>query len=185
MMTSAAAVTDGQLVGGILKRLNAELGMILGHDFDFAAPLLERARNRPAGAGCIHISFKLAFRSEGGERHGAVLVPLPDAITMACFLLMIPEESVTARREETSLDGSLKDAMLELGSMIAAAASTALAELGLAGWSVRSEGCQGVRADVRPAFPYTEGSELVVARVGTTFEPFPSFELLLMLPPLA
>jgi hypothetical protein len=185
MTTPAVAVTDPALVGGILRRLNADLGMILGRELVFAAPRLERVGARPAGKGCIHISFKLAFRSESGaKRHGALLVPLPDAITMACFLLMIPEETVTARREETSLDTALKDAMLEIGNMIGGATNTALAELGLAGWSARSEGCQGVRADVRPAFPYTEGSELVVARVETNLEPFAPFELLLLLPPM-
>jgi len=185
MVTPTVAVTDPQLVGGVLKRLNADLGMILGREFGFGAPRLERATERPAGKGSIHISFKLAFRQEGGaKRHGALLVPLADAITMACFLLMIPEETVTARREETTLDTALKDAMLEIGNMIGGATNTALAELGLAGWSARSEGCQGVRADVRPAFPYTEGSELLVARVATTLEPFPSFELLLLLPPM-
>lgn len=183
MATPAVAVTDLALVGGILKRLNADLGMILGRELGFVPPRPERMRTRPAGQGRIHISFKLAFRPEAGEkRHGALLVPLPDAITMACFLLMIPEETVTARREETQLDVALKDAMLEIGNMIGGATNTALAELGLAGWSARSEGCQGVRADVRPAFPYTEGSELVVARVSTTLEPYAPFELLLMLP---
>ena len=49
---------------------------------------------------------------------------------------------------------------------------------------MHSEGCQGVRADVRPAFPYEEGSELIVARVGACFDPFPPFELILMLPPV-
>jgi len=185
MPTPSVAVTDPQLVGGILKRLNGDLGMILGRELGFAAPRLERLKARPAGKGSIHISFKLAFRQEGGEkRHGALLVPLADAITMAGFLLMIPEETVTTRREETQLDTALKDAMLEIGNMIGGATNTALAELGLAGWSARSEGCQGVRADVRPAFPYEEGSELVVARVATTLEPFPPFELVLMLPPM-
>lgn len=185
MATPTMAVTDPQLVSGLLKRLNADLGMILGRELGFAAPRLERMNTRPVGKGSIHISFKLAFRQEGGEkRHGALLVPLADAITIACFLLMIPEETVSSRREETTLDTALKDAMLEIGNMIGGATNTALAELGLAGWSARSEGCQGVRADVRPAFPYTEGSALVVARVATTLEPYPPFELLLMVPPM-
>lgn len=177
--------TDAQLVGAILRRLNLDLGMMLGRELAFAAPRLERARTRPAGQGSIHISFKLAFRPEGGEhRHGALLVPLASAITMACSLLMMPEETVMQRREEAVLDPALKDAMLEIGSMIGGATNTVLAELGLAGWSARSEGCQGVRADVRPAFSYPEGSELVVGRVATTFEPFPPFELLLLVPAL-
>lgn len=183
MATPVTLPTDGQLVSALMKRVNGDLGMILGRELVFAAPRIERARTRPAGAGSIHISFKLGFRHEGGEkRHGCLLLPLADAITMACFLLMIPEETVTSRREETALDSALKDAMLEIGNMIGGATNTVLAELGLAGWSARSEGCQGVRADVRPAFPYEEGAELVVARITTTMEPYPPFELLLLAP---
>jgi hypothetical protein len=177
--------SDAQLVEALLKRLNADLRMMLGRELAFGAPRLERAHTRPAGQGAIHISFKLAFWPEGGaKRHGALLMPLPSAITMACFLLMMPEETVTQRREETTLDPALKDAMLEIGNMIGGATNTVLAELGLAGWSARSLGCQGVRADVRPAFPYQEGSELVVARIATTLEPFSAFELLLLVPVL-
>lgn len=183
MPSEATIPTDAQFVEAFLKRFNANLGMILGRDFSFAPPRLERARTRPAGQGSIHISFKLAFTPEGGEkRHGALLVPLAGAITMAGYLLMMPEETVAQRREETALDSSLKDALLEIGNMIAGATNTVLAELGLAGWSARSEGCQGVRADVRPAFPYREGSELLVARTTTTLEPHPPFELLLLVP---
>jgi hypothetical protein len=177
--------TDAELVGALQKRLGVDLGMILGRELAFGPARLERAHTRPAGQGVIHISFKLGFRPESGEkRHGALLAPLDSAVTMACFLLMMPEEIVLQRREESELDSTLKDALLEIGNMIGGATNTVLAELGLAGWSARSEGCQGVRADVRPAFPYQEGSELIVARVTATLEPYPPFELLLLLPVL-
>ena len=48
--------------------------------------------------------------------------------------------------------------------------------------SVTSKGCQGVRADVRPAFPYEEGAELLVVRAKTKVHDFPSFELIGMFP---
>lgn len=172
------------MVAAILARIGEDLGMMLGHDVEFAVPRVERARTRPAGTGKVHISFKLGFVPRtGGKRHGAVLVPLPDAITMSCFLLMIPDESVASRRTETAPDATLKDALLEIGNMIGGAVNTALDTLGLAGWSARTEGCQGVRPGVRPAFPYEEGSELVVARVGMLLAPFPVFDLILILPP--
>jgi len=47
---------------------------------------------------------------------------------------------------------------------------------------VRSEGCQGVRADVRPAFAYDEGSELIVGRAHMTLHDFDPFGVVLMLP---
>jgi hypothetical protein len=185
MANTCSLPTDEALVNAVLGRVTRDLGMILGHDLSVENPRVERARSRPAGAGRIHISFKLGLRREGArQRHGALLVPLPEAVTMACFLLMIPDETVVARREETGLDSTLKDAMLEIANMVGGATSTALAEQGVAGWSVRSEGCQGVRADVRPAFPYEEGSELVVGRATARFESFQPFEMILMLPAL-
>ena len=75
--------------------------------------------------------------------------------------------------------------MLEIGNMIGGAGNTALASLGASASSLRSEGCQGVRADVRPAFPYEEGNELIVGGVTARFEPFPPFELILILPPVS
>ena len=178
--------SDAALVAAILARVAEDLGMMLGHDVEFAAPRIERARTRPAGEGLVHISFKLGFvPPTGGKLHGAALLALPDALTMSCFLLMIPEEIVDSRRKETAPDATLKDALLEIGNMIGGALNTALEKLGLSGWSARSEGCQGVRPGVRPAFPYEEGSELVVARVGVLLAPFPVFDLILMLPPPA
>ena len=176
---------DTQLLGGILRRIHTDLSMMLGHELEFGAPAVERQRARPIGKGTVHISFKLGFQDGSGEtRHGCLLVPLAEAITMACFLLMIAEENVAARRTEPALDATQKDALLEIGSMIGGAANTALAELGLAGWSVRTEGCQGVRADVRPAFPYEDGAELLVAELSAALAPYPSFRLCLMVPPL-
>ncbi len=187
MMSNATGtpIQDASLAGGILAGIARDLGTLLGHDLVLASPALERVTSRPAGQGQVHISFKLGLEREGApRRYGALLVPLPDAITMATYLLMIPEETVAVRREETSLDPMLKDALLEIGNMIGAASHSALVGLGASGWSLRSEGCQGVRPDVRPAFPYQEGSELVVARTSARFEAFPPFELILMLPPL-
>jgi hypothetical protein len=176
---------DAVLVDGILGRIARELGMMLGHELVLDGARVERATSRPAGAGSIHVSFKLGFAAaDGTERFGSLLVPLPDAITMAGYLLMMADEAVAARREERTLDTPLKNAMLEIGNMLASAAGSVLTELGLARWSVRSVGCQGVRDGIRPAFPYVEGSELVVGRAAARFEPFPACEHVLILPVL-
>ena len=173
------------LVVGILSRIAGELGAMLGLEMELGAARLERTRARPAGAGSIHVSFKLAFRAGARpERSGCLLVPLADAITLAGFLLMMSEDAVAAWREETMLETPLKNAMLEIGDMIASATASALLELDLARWSVRSAGCQGVRAGIRPALPYVEGSELVVGRVAARVGPFPAGELVLVLPVL-
>ncbi len=182
---TSAPIQDAALITGILERTLQDLGAVMGREIQLTTPAVERASSRPAGKGRIHISFKLGLSKDGRpERYGAMLVPLPEAITMACLLLMIPDEALAVRREESTLDPALKDALLEIGNMIGGATDAALAGLGAAGWSVRSEGCQGVRPDVRPAFPYEKGSELVVGRTSARMEPFPPFELILMLPPV-
>jgi len=180
-----ARIQDSALIGTILEHVGRSLDAIMGCDLGHSGLTVARERTRPAGKWTIHISFKLGFSQEDGRKlHGALLVPLPEAITMACFLLMMQDDAVASRRQELTLDPSLKDAMLEIGSLIGSAANTALAALGAAGWSVYSDGCQGVRPDVRPAFPYEEGDELVVGRVTARLAPFPPFELILMLPPI-
>jgi hypothetical protein len=176
---------DAALVEGILKRVASDLSLVIGHDFSIEPPRIERAHARPAGANRIHISFKIAVTSDtGATRFGSMLVPLPDSIAMASLLLMIPDETVASMRSETSLDSTVKDAMLEIGNMIGGATNNALVELGLAGWSARSGGCQGVKPNVRPALPYQEGSELIVSRALAHVGQFPTFELILVLPTL-
>lgn len=185
MATTRAPIDDATLITGLLARITSELGTMIGHELVVEAPAVERAHTRPAGKGQVHVSFKLALgRADGSKRFGALLVPLAEAITMASYLLMTPDDELPRRRAETQLDPALKDAMLELGSLIASACRTALAEIGAAGWSMSAEGCQGVRADVRPAFPYSEGSALAVGRARARLEPFEPFELLLILPAL-
>ena len=50
------------------------------------------------------------------------------------------------------------------------------------GLSVRTAGCQGVRAGVRPALAYAEGDELIVGRAKVRIHSFPWFEAILILP---
>jgi hypothetical protein len=186
-MTNAttARIPDATLIDTILERVGQSLEAIMGCGLGHEGLTVTREKARPAGKGMIHVSFRLGFRHDGGATlHGALLVPLPEAITMACLLLMLPEEAVASRRSEAALDPSLKDAMFEIANLVGSACNAALAALGAAGWSACSEGCQGVRADVRPAFPYAEGGELVVGRATTSLAPFPPFELILIVPPL-
>jgi len=185
MPTTTKAPSDPDLAQSILERIAHSLTTILGHEFPLHVESVERANRRPAGMGVVHISFKLDLL-RGGERmgQGSFLIPLPDAMTMAAFLLMLPEDSVTSQRGESNPDTALKDAMLEVGRSIGDACSAALAACA-PGWSARSGGCQGVRADVRPALDHEEGLELLVARFRSRFEPWEPFEGLLMLPPLS
>ena len=59
-----------------------------------------------------------------------------------------------------------------------------LRELLDGGRKIRSEGCQGVRANVRPALVYEEGTPLVAGKARATIEGHPAFEVTLVLPVL-
>lgn len=184
-MTTAEVIDDTQLVEEILQRVASDLSMISDRDFEIEETAVERADQRPAGAGQIHISFRLGIHCEDEVKHGCVLLPLPEAISLACYLMMVPDDGVASKRPEMKLDVTTKDAMMEVANFIAGAADNALREAFQLKVKVRSEGCQGVRPDVRPALVYEEGTELIVGRARAQIHEYPGFELLLLLPLLA
>jgi len=169
----------------ILARISSDLSMITDREFKIEDPQTELAEKRSAGRNKIHISFKLGFQEKGGEvKHGCILVPLPDAISLACYLMMVPDEGVLGKRAESKLDESTKDAMVEVANFIGGAADAAMREaLGLT-VKVRSEGCQGVRPDVRPALVYTEGDPLVISTAHASVHEYPTFDLVAIIPPM-
>ncbi len=181
MSTAVDTEEDIAIVKGIFDRVAADLGMIVDRHIKISQVTTERLDTRPAGLGRIHISFKLGFKHESETLHGCALIPLPDAIALASYLMMIPDQGVVSQRDTTELDRPSKEAMLELGNFISGAADSVLRK-NRPEIIVRSEGCQGVRADVRPAFPFEEGAELVVGRARTTLHDFPEFDFLLLIP---
>jgi len=172
---------DAELVQDLIGRVATNVAMLVDREIFVEAVETERAQARPAGPAQVHISFKLQFSGESGEGHGCFLIPLPDAISLACYLMMFTEAEVSTHRDDTQLDQSTKDAMLELGNFIAAAVEETFRGF-VPGTTVRSDGCQGVRADVRPALRYAEGDELIVGRARLKLHEFPAFELLAVIP---
>ena len=177
-----ATISDVDLIEGIFSRVGSDLEAILDHELLFEDIQTERVTSRVAGEGQVHISFKLGVQRGDDWLHGSLLIPLPEAISMACFLMMAPDDVVEANRTLDAPDEAMKDAMLEVGNFVAGAADSVLRTWFPEDRTVRSEGCQGVRADIRPAFPYEEGSELIVGRASACLHSFPAFEMILMLP---
>lgn len=174
-----------QLAEEILARISSDLSMITDREFRVEETRCALAEERAAGKSKIHISFKLGFQHESGEvQHGCILMPLADAISLACFLMMMPDDGVKAKRAVTDLDESLKDALIEVSNFVGGATDAALREAIGMGIKVRSEGCQGVRPDVRPAFIYEEGQALLVTRAKARIHEFEEFEMVAMIPPL-
>lgn len=181
---AAGPELDRRVVESVLLRVAQDLAMITDREIEMTASAVERATQRTEGRGRIHISFKLGIQQGDVVHHGCLVVPLPEAISLAGYLMMVPDEGVKARRGATTLDVPTKDALMEVGNFIGGAFDAAVREIGVEGVRVRSEGCQGVRAGVRPAFKYEEGAPLVVARSQCRIHTWPAFEAVLMVPPL-
>jgi hypothetical protein len=182
MARSQLPMNDQQPIDEILQRIAGDLSMIADRELKVQPADVRRASARVAGAKCTHISFKLGFQYQGRIAHGSLLVPLPDAVALASYLMMSSDEEVQARRALPGLESGTKDALLEIGNFIAGAADAALRSIGLEGIRVGSESCQGVKAGARPAFAYTEGAPLIVGRAQAQLSNWPAFELILMLP---
>lgn len=183
MSESRASVQDLPLVRSIFGQLASNLGLIVDRDIQVEGIVAERASERARGMGNIHISFRMGIQSEDFVRHGCVLVPLPDAVTLVGCLTMLPADMVDESRERNELDQDAKEAMMELGNLMRGAIAEALREFEFMGTSVQFEGCQGVRADVRPALAEPLDTELLIGRARATLDGYPEFECLVLLPP--
>lgn len=186
-MTAFHAMTppdEHELALGILGRVATDLSMVVDREFQIDDVRVERRSQRPEGKGCVHISFKLSLDLEGQTWQGCVLVPLPDAVSLAAYMMMLPDEAVARERGRTELDGPFKEALLEVGKFLAGACDSVLRQAVSPECSTCSDGCQGVRAGVRPALAYGEGQPLLVARARARVHDFEPFELILVLPGL-
>ena len=176
-------VNDSELVERVFDRVAVDLGMIIDREIQVHEVQCERSSTRVAGEGGVHISFKLGFYERGNRSHGCLLLPLPDAMTMAGLLMMLEEEEIELLRSSSELERSEKDALLEVGNFMAGACG-AVVRTWFQECATHSEGCQGVRAGVRPAFDYVEGDVLLIGRAWMQLEGFEPFQVTLMMPVL-
>ncbi|MFT7485995.1 MAG: hypothetical protein ACI9F9_001848 [Candidatus Paceibacteria bacterium] len=183
-MSSYGSEREVQLVEELFQRIGSDISMITDRDLVVGTSTVAKETERPAGKGRVHISFRLGFEQGGELHHGCLLFPLPDAISLACYLMMIPDDGVKSKRTLKAIDESIKDAMLEVGNFIGGAADAAMREAIGVDAKVSSEGCQGVPGNVRPAMIYNEGESLVVGRAKATIHDYPEFDILIMLPEL-
>ena len=157
--------------------------MIADREMEVSGVETEVMDHRPAGKSKIHISFRLGFMQGEDLLHGCMLLPLAEAITLACSLMMIPENVIAQTRKQNTMDATTKDAMLEVGNFICGATDAAFRALG-ADIKVVFEGCQGVRPDVRPAMIYAEGVDLIVGYADIAQGGFGNAMHVLMMPKL-
>lgn len=181
--TESSNLNDTQMLREVLDRIASDLSMIIDREIQVLEASTERVQKRVCGEDAIHLSFKLEFKKEGETGNGCILIPLPEAVAIASYLMMAPDETVQANREANSLDRGLKDAMLEVANFIGGSTDAVLRS-----WNVKqevavsSEGCQGVKAGDIPNFKHDGAAELILGRVQMQVHEFPPFELILMFP---
>jgi hypothetical protein len=184
MTEAVTPCTNAQVecVEEVFQRIASDLSMIADRELTVDSIETVLMDTRPEGRGKIHISFRLGFQAGTGIEHGCLLVPLPDAISLACCLMMVPGDVVKSNRSQKTLDSTTKDAMLEVGNFICGATDSALRALGIDDTKVSFEGCQGVKSNVRPALIYREGDPLVVGRANVAMAEFPEDTMVLVVP---
>ena len=180
-MSQEASQSETQCTEEIFQRIAGDLSMIADKELEVLDLSATVQNHRPVGAGSIHISFRLGLTAGDATHHGCLLVPLAEAITLAGSLMMLTDEDITERRGLESLDDPTKDAMIEVGNFVAGATEAAYRALDLP-FQITFEGCQGVRADVRPALIYEEESPLVVAQAKVQLAEFGESTCVLVLP---
>lgn len=181
-MQTTVEPTRARAIGELLERISSDLSMLADHPVTIEGVSVEERGTRDAGSGSTHLSFR--FGAEDGERlhHGTLLVPLPEAIALAGYLMMLPDDAVRERRSADGLDAALKDAMLEIGSFVSGAVDAALRVLESPVSRVRFEGCQGVRDGVRPALVHRDGAPLLVGKAQVRVAQYEPAEWILMIP---
>lgn len=138
----------------------------------------------PAVRGGIHLAFK--FGIEHGDRiqHGGLLVPLADAITLACLSIMLPREDVAEQRQRSDLDEPVRDALIEVSTWIARSLGASLRTPEGLALRIESESCQGVREGARPAIAHEPDECWVELRARVRLAEWPAFEATLLVPDL-
>ena len=171
---------DTAVARSIFGRICGDLGRMCALGFQLLDVRAERGVDGVAGEREIHIAFKLDVDFGHTSAQGCLLVPLPDAITLASALLVLPPNVIETRRRDEELDLSTKDAMLEVGNLIGGSIGTALRKHYGEHMRARSAGCRGVKPGVVPSFTYA--GEMLVAHANARIASYPPFEMHLMLP---
>jgi hypothetical protein len=166
----------------VFGKIVEDLSLLLDRLLVLSELEVERSPHKVPAPKCVHIAFRLGVTVDGVQRHGALLVPLAEAISMACYLMMMADDVVAARRKDRGMERATKDALVEVGNLIGGSIDCALRETFPKRTSTRSEGCQGLKAGFAPAFAHAAGEELVLARATLALHEYPPFDAWLMLP---
>ena len=182
-MSNATTTQDEKLAKDIGDQISADLSMIIDRELTISSITSDRVEAKVAGEGVIHLSFRIEFQIAAEKHFGCLLMPLHAAIGVACYLMVLSDEEVAKQREATTLDRSMKDAMLEVGNFVGGSSDAVVRKWNSSSkMSARSAGCQGVAPGAVPNFAHAKGAGLILARLQSKLGSFDPFEMILMLP---
>ena len=182
--TRAMTSREASLVEEALSRIVGDLSMVADRELTIGSAEVSMTDRRLVGDDVVHVSFRLGVVHGATRSQGALILPLPAALALAGYLLMMSDEAVEARMGWSAPDSVLKEAMREMNQFIRASVESAVGALGFEDVELHADGCQGVRANVRPALDYTDGDPLVTAWAEARLHDLAPFRMGLMLPPI-
>lgn len=172
-----------RVIQDVFRRVATDRSRIAERDVELHPVPSEERADRVARASVVHIAFCFGVRVAGTDvHHGALLVQLQEAISVAWDLKSASEEGIAAMRATGVVDTATKRVMPELGSFVATAVDAALRAAGVARDGAGFEGCQEVRADVPPRLNDEEGAPLSTARATSSTATRPAVEIVFMMP---
>ena len=177
-----ATDTEKAMARGVAERTASDLGLIIDRELAVQEVEAERRPEKATADGVVNVAFRLEFERGPNRWEGCALFPLPEAIAIASYLMVLGDEEVAEARGLTQLDRSLKDAMMEIGTFIGGSADAVLRSQVDKGLTVRSVGCQGVAPGEKPNFLFLPDQELLVARVGYHLHDFDGYTSVWMFP---
>ncbi len=183
-MTPSTQDLKVQGMGEILNRIASDVSIVADVPIQLSGVEVTTEDDRPTGDEVVHISFRLTFQEEGRTSQGCLLMPLSDAQVLAGGLMMQPPTRLDEARKSDELAPAAKEAVMELGTFFAGAAESALRDLGHVLVQVQHQGCQGVRADVRPRLDFTDDATFLVGRCKAQLSEYDAQVWVMVLPQL-
>jgi hypothetical protein len=171
-----------KLVKEVFGEISKDMGRMLEHGLAFRDVCCKRVDKRPVGRDQVHVAFRFSVEVPGMRRVGCFLMPLPDATVCASYLLAFNEEAVAQARGTEEPESTMKESMLLLGQILSTSVERVIKRRDSGVLHVKFDGCQGVRADVRPAFALGARDELIVGSAAAKIGSFGAFRPILMLP---
>lgn len=174
-------IEPSELLDLLVDEAAASLSLL--SDFQLGEPAEEDVieHDRPVWED-IQVVFRIGFLIKGRARMGLIGISLPEALTLAGSLLMLPTDAVAENRVKDAPDEGDKEAIMEAGNLIAGAFDAVLSKRVNGSVEVKFFGCQGLEAGSPPWISGFGSEALGVRHHSASFANFDPFHMVLAIP---